>query len=688
MEDEKPKKKKKKSKKKQKDHIQDHRLSLTRTYVVGGVFLVVLLTIAFNLVRLVIEGDAYRTKVEETTMREAEIMPNQGNLYSDDGSLLATSVTRYNVRWDARTPKKELVNKHIRALSDSLSKMFGRQSSFYQEKFKRAMAQGNRYMWVAGNLDYSEYIRIRKFPLFDLGPFKGGLIIEKNITRRYPLEEIAQRSIGYARTDETGYTVRVGLEGAYANYLLGTKGKRIEQKIAKDQWKIASGFNIIEPKDGYDVVSTININIQDIAHHALLQQLKKYKAKQGCAVVMEVSTGEIKAMSNLKLTSNGSKYAELYNFAVGEAHEPGSIFKLMTVVAAMETSKIDTSYVVDIRDGKHQYHDSKFEDSQHKFRGPISINKAFSVSSNVGMTELVYNLFDKNPSLFTNKLLDMNLNQTLNFPILGEGEPVILTPRDKKLWSGVSLQSISIGYAVKLTPLQSLTFYNAIANGGVMVKPRMIKEVKEWNKTIEKFNVEIINKKICSKETAERAKGMLADVVQRSYGSAHRLYSPDFSMAGKTGTARKNYANVDKSKLNYISSFAGFFPVENPEYSCIVVIDEPDKSVGIYGADVAGPVFKSIAHKIYTNSLLMASVSDVDKVSNTTQQNYNDYYIKADKYKTIMPDLKGMSAMDAVSLLENMGLRVKIAGNGKVTEQSIEKNTKVARNSLVYLQLE
>ena len=658
----------------------------TRTYIVAILMLSMILVIVGKLIKIQIEGDEYRAKVDETTLREAEIVPNQGNLYSDDGSILATSVTRYDIRWDAIAPSQKNFNKEVKPLSDSLSKMFGKPSSYYQNMFRKERSLKNRYMLVATNLGYTEYARIKKFPLFNKGPYKGGIIIEKNIKREYPLGGIAHRSIGYARTDETGYTTRVGLEGAYANYLLGTYGRRMEQKIAKGQWKLASGFNIIEPKDGYDVVSTININIQDIAHHALLTQLKKYKAQHGCVIVMEVNTGEIKAISNLELNSKNNTYSERYNFAIGEAHEPGSIFKLMTVVAAMETRKIDTTYIVDIKERKKQYYDRTFEDSQHKFEGRISINKAFSVSSNVGMTELVHTLYNKTPSDFTSKLLDMNLNQPLGLPILGEGEPFIPTPRDK-IWSGVTLESMSIGYAVKITPLQSLAFYNAIANGGVMVKPRLIKEVKEWNKTIEKFNVEIVNGKICSKKTADLAKGMLADVVQRSYGSGHRLYSSDFSMAGKTGTARKNYAKNDQSKLSYISSFAGFFPVENPKYSCIVVIHEPDRSVGIYGADVSGPVFKSIAHKIYTNSLLMDTVEDVDEVSVTTSQSYQNYYDKAAKYKTIMPDLTGMSAMDAIALLENMGLRVKFSGQGKVITQSIPKNTKIARNTTVVLEL-
>ena len=657
----------------------------SRTYLVAIMMLLMIGVIAVKLIKIQIDGDEYRAKVDETTLREADIIPSQGNLYSDDGSLLATSVTRYDIRWDGIAPSRANFNRYVKPLSDSLSRMFGKPNSYYLNLFKKERSLKNRYMLVATNLGYSEYSRIKKFPLFNKGPYKGGIIVERNIKREYPLGGIAHRSIGYARTDETGYTTRVGLEGAYASYLLGTKGRRVEQKIAQGQWKLASGFNIIEPKDGYDVVSTININIQDIAHHALLTQLKKYKAQHGCVIVMEVNTGEIKAISNLELNTRNDTYSERYNFAIGEAHEPGSVFKLMTVVAAMEARNIDTTYVVDIKEGKQQYYDKTFQDSQHRFTGNISLNKAFSVSSNVGMTELVHSLFSKSPSDFTTKLIQMNLNQPLGLPILGEGIPYIPTPRDK-IWSGVTLESMAIGYSVKLTPLQSLAFYNAIANGGVMVKPRMIKEVKEWNKTVEKFNVEIINGKICSKQTADRAKRLLANVVERSYGSGHRLHSPDFSMAGKTGTARKNYASADKSKLSYISSFAGFFPVDNPKYSCIVVIHEPDKSVGFYGADVSGPVFKSIAHKIYTNSLLMDTVENVDKISASTTTNYEDYYAKAAKYKTIMPDLSGMNVMDAVALLENMGLRVKFSGEGKVSAQSIAKGTKVPRNIVVVLQ--
>ena len=661
---------------------------LARTYIVAIGMLLFAVVIAIKLIKIQIEGDEYRAKAEETTLREAEIIPNQGNLYSDDGSLLATSVTRYDIRWDSYSPAEKDFKKFVKPLCDSLSKMFGKSSSFYQNLLKKERLNKNRYLLIAKELGYSDYIRVKRFPLFQKGPYKGGLIVERKVKREYPLGGIAHRSIGYERKDENGYVTRVGLEGAYSGYLLGTKGRRLEQKIAKGQWKPANGFNTIEPKDGYDVVSTININIQDIAHHALLTQLKKHKAKHGCVIVMEVSTGEIKAISNLELNPKNDTYSERYNYAIGEAHEPGSIFKLMSVVAAMEQKGIDTTYVVDIKNGKANYYNETVEDSQKKFNGKVNLSKAFAVSSNIGMTEMVHHLFAKNPREFTNKLSQMNLDQPLGLPILGEGSPYIPKPKDRS-WSGISLEWMSFGYGLKITPLQSLAFYNAIANNGVMVKPRLIKEVREWNKTIEKFNVELINDQICSKETAQKARGLLADVVQKPYGTGHKLYSPDFSMAGKTGTARKNYGNnKDGTKLGYISSFAGFFPVENPKYSCIVVIHEPDKSEGYYGVDVSGPVFKSIAQKIYTNSLLIDTVEDVNKASKTTEDNYNEYYTKAQKYKTIMPNVIGMNAMDAVALLENMGMKVRLQGEGKVKNQSLPSGQKIGNTKNVVLTLE
>lgn len=659
---------------------------LARTYVVFFFLLLFAIAVGVKLFNIQIDGKEYRERAEEATIREAVITPNLGNLYSDDGSLLATSVTRYEVRWDGLAPSDRNFEKNVKPLSDSLSAMFGKPTSYYQNMLRRERNHKNRYLLLAKNLGYGEYMRMRKFPLLNMPPYKGGLVVNAKTTREYPFGPIALRSIGYEREDENGYKTRVGLEGALSQYLKGVEGRRLEQKIAKGQWKILSGFNIVDPKDGYDVVSTININIQDIAHDALLTQLKKYKADHGCVVVMEVSTGEIKAISNLGRSHSGTYYEKL-NYAVGEAHEPGSIFKLMSLVIAMEERGIDTTYVVDTKNGVLNFYGKNVRDSNGKGYGKINIADAFAVSSNTAIVKMIHDLFSKKPKQFTDRLEAMGLSEPLGLPIVGEGKPYIPSPKDKKKWSGISLEWMSFGYGLHMTPMQSLTFYNAIANNGVMVKPRLIKEVKEWNKTVEKFNVEIINHKICSEQTARKARALLTGVVKKTKGTGRKLYSSDFSMAGKTGTAQKGYSNKEKTKPNYISSFAGFFPAENPKYSCIVVIHEPDKNVGIYGGDVAGPVFKAIAQKIYTNSLLIDTVEDVDKASERTKANYEDYYAKAQKYKTIMPNVVGMNAMDAVALLENMGMKVKLIGEGRVSSQSVTSGTKLKKQETIILRL-
>lgn len=652
-----------------------------RTFFIAILFLAFAIAIGVKLINVFANGDQYAQLAKESTIQEFKIEPNRGNLYSDDGSLLATSVTRFDIRFDAKTPSNKNFEKLINPLSDSLAKVLPESVSYYKNLLRKARKTNNRYLLLARDLGYSDYIRIKRFPLLNLGAYKGGLIVEQRTTREYPLGGIAHRSVGYVRQDEEGNYTRVGLEGAFDKYLAGIEGRRLKQKIAKGQWKPINDNNEIDPKDGYDVVSTININIQDIAHHALLKQLETYKADHGCAVVMEVNTGEIKAISNLGRNSRGMYYERL-NYAIGETHEPGSVFKVAALVAALEEATIDTSYVVDTQNGKISFYGKDVKDSNGKGYGKISLSKAIEISSNTAIVQVIHDLFHKNPKKFVNKLNQMHLNKPLGLPIIGEGKPKIPQPNSKE-WSGIALEWMAFGYGLEMTPLQILTFYNAIANNGVMVKPRMIKEVKEWNKTIEKFDVEITNNKICSEETVSKMKKILENVVKNGTGKS--LYSPNFSMAGKTGTAQKNYD--DKSKLGYISSFAGFFPADIPKYSCIVVIHNPDKSIGYYGADVSGPVFKSIAQKIYTNSLLIDTIDDVEKSSANTDKDYNKYYDISNRYKTIMPNLQGMSAMDAISISENLGLRVSILGKGKVINQSLPSGQKIRKGESVVLTL-
>ena len=659
---------------------------MTRLYIVASCLFLFAVAVVFKLVSIqMVQGEKYKALAMKRTEKMFTIAPNRGNLYSDDGSLLATSVAKYTIRFDAVTVGRHDFETLVQPLSEALGDQFGKSPAHYEKLLRKARANNNRYTLVARNIEYSDYIKVKGFPLFNKGPYKGGLIVEQRTVREHPLGKIAERSVGYERFDENGYATRVGLEGAFGNYLRGIEGKRLKQKIAKGQWKPIGLDNIVEPKDGYDVVSTININIQDIAHHALLGQLEKYKAEHGSVIVMETHTGEIKAISNLGRTEDG-KYYERLNYAIGESHEPGSTFKLMSLVAALDDKKVDTSTVIDTEKGRWRIYDRTVRDSKHGGYGKISVARAFEVSSNTAFAKMIHENYKTEPARFVNLLRDMNLHKVLDMPIKGEGKPVIRQPGDKG-WSGVSLAWMSHGYEVAITPLQTLAFYNAIANGGELLRPRLIKEVREWNKTIQRFDKKVIDPAICSRETIKQVQHLLKNVVEKEHGTGHRLYSPNFSMAGKTGTAQKNYVARDPDKLGYISTFAGYFPADSPKYSCIVVIHEPDKSVGYYGADVSGPVFKSIAQKIYANNPLIDEVRDLEPENQQLESDYQRYFAEAQRQYQAVPNVKGMSGMDAISLLENLGLEVEVRGNGRVKKQSIRQGTALEKVEKIILEL-
>lgn len=660
---------------------------MNRLYLVAGGLLVMAIAVVVKLVDIqMVEGEKYKELALSKTEKMFTIEPNRGNLYSEDGSLLAASVPKYEIRFDAQTVSETNFQNHVAALSDSLGILFNRPSSYYRQLFRKARANGSRYELVARNVDYLSYVRIKQFPLFNLGPYKGGFIETHRVVREYPLGNMAARSIGYEKVDENGYYTRVGLDGAFGEtYLRGREGKRLKQKIAKGQWKPVGLDNIVEPQDGLDVVSTIDVNIQDIAHHELLAQLEKYKADHGCVVVMETKTGEVKAISNLGRTSDG-KYYEKLNYAIGESHEPGSTFKLMSLVAALEDKVVDTSTVIDTEKGRYRIYDGVVKDSKWGGYGKISTARAFAVSSNTAFAKIINENYKDQPAKFVNRLMNMGLHKKLDLPIIGEGDPVIRYPGDKG-WSGISLGWMSHGYEVSLTPMQTLAFYNAIANDGELVKPRLIKEVREGSKVVKRFDKEVLNPSICSKETVDKVRQLMKDVVEKKYGTGHGLYSKNFSMAGKTGTAQKNYVEKDPDKLAYISSFVGYFPADNPKYSCIVIIHEPDKSEGYYGADVSGPVFKSMAQKIHAISPLVDEVETKEYDDPDLDKAYEQYYAMAQKIFGTVPNVKGMSGMDAVSLLENLGLEVEVHGNGKVKKQSIDQGTDIKKVKKIVLEL-
>jgi len=657
---------------------------LSRLYfIAGGMFLFAVL-IAIKIVNIqFVEGEKYKALAKKNTFKNWKIPSSRGNIYADDGSLLATSVPKYEIRFDAVTVSSENFKKHLPALAKELSKMFGKPSSYYVSKFKKARTNKNRYMLIAKNLGYIDYIKLINFPLLELGPYKGGRIIEQSTVREHPIGKIAERLVGNEVSGKPGF-YEVGLEGAYDQYLKGKSGHRLKQKISKGEWKPVFDENEVEPLDGYDIVTTINVNIQDIAHHALLKQLEKYNAEHGSVIVMEVATGEIKAVANLGRTSRGTYYEKL-NYAVGEAHEPGSTFKVPALMAALEDKIIDTSTVVDTKNGVKYFYKKRISDSHHGGYGKISAAKALEVSSNIGLATIIDEGYRDNPKKFIERINGFNLKDTIGIAIKGEGKPMIPEPGDDN-WSKNALPSLAYGYGLRLTPLQVLNFYNAIANNGVMVKPRFVREVRAWNEPILTFNTVVTNPKIASEETIAQIQDILKNIVVR--GTGKKLYSPYFSMAGKTGTAQTEYWMKDwKDNRRYVSSFAGYFPAENPKYSCIVVIHKPDLKVGYYGADVSGPVFKRIAQKIFTDSPLIAEVNDVNEIENKIQADYETYYNKSQKTFSIIPNVLGMAGMDAVSLLENLGLEVKIIGNGTVSKQSLNSGEKLEKGKQITLNL-
>ena len=664
---------------------------LNKLYIVTALMTLFFLVIVCRVVNIqYVQGDKYRKLSVENTIKNDTIFSNRGNVYAADGNLLATSMYRYTIRMDLVAVESRVFEKDIRALSESLSSLLGRSSNYYQRMLRAARKKKNRYLLIARGLGYMDYLKIKEFPIFKLGPYRGGFIAEQKTVRVRPIGKIAERTIGYS--DHRG---EVGIEGAFSNYLEGENGWRLKQKIAKGQWKPINDVNEKEPIDGRDVITTLDVNMQDITHHALLRQMEYFEAEHGSAIVMETATGAVKAISNLGRTSQG-KYYEKRNYAVWESHEPGSTFKLASLMAALDDKVIDTATVVDTEKGVMWLHGSKIEDSHRGGYGEISAARVFEVSSNVGIVKLIKQHYDDVPEKFISKMRSFGLDKKLGIPIKGEGKPFIPFPGNKRNpWNKISLEWMAWGYGVSLTPLQMLTFYNAVANDGEMVKPRFVQELRVQNTTEKVFDKVVLKKRIASQETIKKVRKIMENVVKK--GTAENVYAPGLSLAGKTGTAKKwingkknkegKYVKGHYSNSLYVASFAGFFPADKPKYSCIVVIHEPNKEKGYYGAVVAAPVFKEIAQKIYsttpfeTNRVIEgAAIEDVNS-------DYGAYYTALQKQHQFVPNVEGMPGMDAVSLLESMGLVVEFKGVGRVLKQSKKRGVQFEKGDKIFLKL-
>lgn len=661
------------------------------------------------------EGDELRKMGLERSTKEIEIDALRGNIYSAQGKLLAVTTPKYEIRFDPISNKTDdFFYKNIDSLSRALSHFLkDKSAATYKKNIISARKSGNYYFLLAKNLSYEQYQTIKKFPILRLGKHKGGLLAVQTNKRDLPYNDLAKRTIGIFNYEKGKY--EVGIEGAFDDYLKGTQGTRLMQKISGGIWMPIDPANEKEPKNGNDVITTLNVDIQDIAEITLEKHLRKADAKHGSVIIMEVETGAILAMANLGKDEYGN-YNEDYNYAIGESSEPGSTFKVAALLVAMEDGLVNISDTVDTENGIKTYYKKTIRDVHKIKNGIISVQEVIEESSNVGMSKIIHTNYKKNPQKFVDGLNKLGLNKPLNISLKGEGKPYIKNPSDKS-WSGITLPWMAHGYELQITPLQTLTFYNGIANDGVMLKPQFVKEIREINNTIIEFEPEVLNSKMGSKENIQKIQKILEGVVLR--GTAKNIKNNAYSIAGKTGTAQIAQNNQGYNKSNYKASFVGYFPASEPKYSCIVVINDPKKE-SYYGSAVAAPVFKEIADKIYGNNEglkddLNQSTAIVNprprsgysadyktifsKMKIPTSKNSGDEWVVClSAHDTInfgrriihnesVPNLVGMSAKDAVYILEELGMNCAISGKGYVVRQSIKAGTRVRKNTFISLTL-
>ncbi|MBV7441533.1 transpeptidase family protein [Weeksellaceae bacterium TAE3-ERU29] len=646
---------------------------LIRGYIISFGLVLIAIGISYKLFALQLnpkERLRFEEFAERTNFREAVIPAQRGNLYAADGSLLATSVMFYDIAIDGKAMRQDLIDSKLNQLADSLNNMFGKPANYYAKLILKAKADNKQYVRIARGLNYHELNRIRTFPIFSSGQIKGGLIIEGRLVRERSVKDIGARTLGYVKND----TLKVGLEGAYNELLAGKDGKRLEQRMGGGNWKPISVNTEVNAEEGYDVVTTIDIGLQNVAYNALYNQLVDYEADHGCVVVMDVKTGEVRAIANLTRLQDGN-YADIQNFAVGEANEPGSTIKTFSLLAALKEGVIDTATYVETGNGRARLFGRTISDS-HGY-GTINVGDVLAKSSNIGTAKLITANYQDKPKEFLNIITkEWKMGQPLGVDIPGEADPYFPDPDDKS-WSKQSLSSVSFGYESKITPLQILTFYNGIANNGKMLKPLFVKEIRNKGEVLKKFEPQVRVEKMAQDTTIVKIQKMLAGVVKS--GTGKFLYNPEYPAAGKTGTARAEY--WVKGPIQYRASFCGYFPAEAPKYSCIVVVHKPSRKKGFYGGSVAGPVFKAIMDYVYINT----PKNFVPEHQKSTKQTFGhrDLEIK----NNIIPNLKGAAAYEVIPMLENAGLNVSYAGVGKVVSQSIPAGTKIKKGNKIKLEL-
>lgn len=669
-----------------------------------------------------LQGKKWEKLAQVATLEFRPIKPSRGNIYAEDGSLLATSLPFYKVAIDPCIADETLFQENVDTLSRLLANFYqDKTAEIYKSNLEEARKTAKRYLAINNKqINHDDKKKISEWPIFREGRYRGGIIFEQTEKRFKPFRELAARTVGFINENGSG----VGLEYSFDKILRGVDGGALYQKLTGGTWKMIQSNTTKKPINGYDLITTIDINLQDVAHASLLKVLQESQANYGSVIVMEVSTGEVKAMVNLGKVGSG-EYQEIYNYAVGNqgATEPGSVFKLIPMLALLEETNLALTDTVDTGDGQYKFHNLIMHDVKKGGHGIITLQEVFETSSNIGLAKLIDNVFSEKPEKFIEYIQKMGLDKPLGIQLKGEGKPFIKHPKHPA-WTKVTLPWMSMGYELKLTPLQILTVYNAIANEGKMLKPIFVKEIKDANRTIQAFTTTIINKKICSDETLRKLKIMLEGVVER--GTARKFRHGFYKVAGKSGTSNK--IKNGKYTDDTFASFAGYFPADKPRYSCIVVIDDPQGIRHHFGGQVAAPVLKDIADKLSAKDLVSAEyIAPVDPIHLTLSPpkfriaHKSDWQVvigelglelpslvDTDDWVQIVPSedklewksqgdftplqvpkVVGMALKDALFLLESRGLMVQLEGApiGFVKSQSLLPGTRTMPAQIITLEL-
>lgn len=711
-----------------KTKVNSRKVILVRAYLVFGLLAVFAIAIFITAVKLQLgTDDKFREEMSAKNTRIKEIEALRGNIYADDGSLLATSVPKYDVIFDLRADG--LTSKVFIAKIDSFSMMMSRMfpersASDWKEHFIKHREKRTRYLKIGKDLGFEQIKAIRTWPIARLGKFKGGIWYEEKGKRMYFMGELAKRTIGYIK-DKTA----VGLEGAFDTLLRGKNGTQMQQRMSGQTWRPIQVGNNRLAVNGKDIVTTLDVRIQDIAQYALQKGLEAESADHGCVIVMETNTGAIKAMANLKRGEDG-KYYEAQNYAVSEFTEPGSTFKLVSAIALLEDGKISTKDTVDNSWGKWSWYDLDLEDAVKPKKRSYTLGECLQYSSNVGTSKFVMQHYKKDPEKFTQHAMDLGLHIKPKFDIPSSNGPSISTP-EKAGWSGTSLPSLSIGYSSQISPLQTLMLYNTVATKGKLMQPYMVKEIRHEGQTLSKIEPIVLKEQAISAKTAATLTEMLTQVIDN--GTAIGIKTENYKIAGKTGTAWLSQGKAGYNQENnrqFQASFAGFFPANNPQYTIVVVVNSP-KGARYSGSQIAAPIFKNISDRIYSThikvqpALQTASLPQVPGILkgdlNKTKWVLNEIgissqllldssknnknadpmltgkYIEATKEahsvklkpitvnNNTIPDLRGMGLRDALKILSDMGLKASYSGYGRITDQAPAPNAKRASSNEVVL---